>query len=299
MTRSYIHGFSPAEQARLVAQAELLAPSVLDGLALDPARDLLEIGCGVGAELKLIGRRWPHLRLTGLDLSATHLGAAAIHLAAGPVPVGAALVRGDACRLPFTGCSFDRVLTIWMLEHVPDPVPVIREALRVLRPGGELICTEVDNATFGFDPPQPAIAAWWGRFNRYQAGHGGAPFVGGTLARAAAAAGGSDFTATPLAILSSRGGPAPRGVLLEYLRDLLLSGAARLIQAGYADAHLQARMIGELDQARADPGIRFHYGGVRLCCRVAAGPGASGRVGNVEAEAGGRPSAASDRPTMP
>ena len=121
MTRGYIHGFSPTEQARLMAQAELLAPSVLGGLALDPARDLLEIGCGVGAELKLIGRRWPHLRLTGLDLSETHLGAAAVHLVATPGPVGAALVRGDAYRLPFAERSFDRVLTIWMLEHVPDP----------------------------------------------------------------------------------------------------------------------------------------------------------------------------------
>jgi SAM-dependent methyltransferase len=44
----------------------------------------------------------------------------------------------DACALPFAGESFDTVLAFDVLEHVPDDVALLREAWRVLRPGGSL-----------------------------------------------------------------------------------------------------------------------------------------------------------------
>jgi trans-aconitate methyltransferase len=44
-----------------------LAPNLFAGLEFSGACKLLEIGCGVGAELKIISERWPGLVLTGLD----------------------------------------------------------------------------------------------------------------------------------------------------------------------------------------------------------------------------------------
>lgn len=262
----YIHGFSPSEQARLVAQAEVLAPSVMVGLELDTAGDLLEIGCGVGAELKLISRRWPGIRLTGLDLNVSHLQAASHHLCTELAQGRIALVRGDALSLPFAAGRFDQLITIWMLEHVPNPVPVIREAMRVLRPGGKLTCTEVDNTRLGFDPVQPAIALWWDRFNSYQANTGGNPFVGSTLEQAARAAGCTRVVATPLSIINSRAVPARRLILLDYLRDLMLSGAANMLRGGYADQGLKSRMEQEFAAVRRQPEVQFHYDGALVHC---------------------------------
>lgn len=181
MQRQYIHGFSKSESARLIAQARVLAPIVFGSLRLPETGDLLEFGCGVGAELGIVLERWPGLKVTGLDLDAGHLHAAQVHL---QVPVAKArvrLVRGNACRLPFAPSSFDSVITVWMLEHVPDPRAVLAEGLRVLRPNGRLICTEVDNSTFRFEPEQPAVSAWWSAFNRFQCALGGDPFVGRRL----------------------------------------------------------------------------------------------------------------------
>jgi ubiquinone/menaquinone biosynthesis C-methylase UbiE len=138
MSVEYIHGFTATEQHRLVEQANVLAPNVFAGLGFSGITTLLEIGCAVGAELDILHRQWPHLELTGLDPSASHLAAARKLLATGIEGPRAALVRGDAYLMPFVEEIFDCVITIWMLEHVTDPVRVIRNALCLLRVGIEI-----------------------------------------------------------------------------------------------------------------------------------------------------------------
>jgi SAM-dependent methyltransferase len=49
-------------------------------------------------------------------------------------------VLGVAEHLPFRDSTFDAVLSIAVLEHVRDPIQAAREIVRVLKPGGELLC---------------------------------------------------------------------------------------------------------------------------------------------------------------
>jgi ubiquinone/menaquinone biosynthesis C-methylase UbiE len=268
MDHGYIHGFSRAEQQRLVTQADTLAPGVFGGMDLPAHGRLLEIGCGVGAQLKLIATAFPKLHLTGIDLSRSHLAAARDHLADELVQGRVELVHGDAVNLPFDTASFDCVITIWMLEHVPDPRPVLAEARRVLRPGGRLICTEVDNARFGFTPEQPDIMHWWNRFNRFQADRGGNPYVGANLAECSRGLGFSRIDARTLRFIDSLREPQRHLELLDYLKDLLMSGADQLIDAGYATEADRQRMERQFEAARTVPDLRYHYHVVRLTCSV-------------------------------
>ena len=46
------------------------------------------------------------------------------------------LVEGDGCSMPFDDSSFDTVLCIQVLEHVFEPITMVQEIARILRPGG-------------------------------------------------------------------------------------------------------------------------------------------------------------------
>lgn len=61
--------------------------------------------------------------------------------ASGHPPARRADVFADAMQLPLAEKVFDTVLCTQVLEHVPEPIDVLREAWRVLRPGGHLVLT--------------------------------------------------------------------------------------------------------------------------------------------------------------
>lgn len=120
---------------------------VHDMVAPELAGPVLDVGCGEGRLRSLLADRVPWV---GLDYSAAQL-------AANPWrPV----VRGDMGRLPFADSSFAEVAHLWCLYHVEEPREAIREAARVLRPGGRYFaCTSArDNdpelAWEGY-PPSP------------------------------------------------------------------------------------------------------------------------------------------------
>lgn len=255
----YIHGFGAEEEQRLRDQAHVLAPVVFDDLDLPTHGLLLELGCGVGAELEIVHERRPDLTLVGVDLSGSHITAAHEHVEC------ARVVHADATCLPFTDASFDVVLTVWLLEHVPDPVAVLAEARRVLRPDGTLICTEVDNDTFRFVPSVPVVEQWWDRFNHHQQEAGGDPFVGRRLERIADLLGFHDVVTRDLAVVTTADRPHERQILQDYVRDLLLSGAESMRAVGLATDH----DVAQLEGAFADlaPDVEFEYHAVQLVAR--------------------------------
>jgi ubiquinone/menaquinone biosynthesis C-methylase UbiE len=154
----YVHGYAPAEQRRLIAQAEFWRDRlILDGPALPDGTRLLEIGCGVGAGLGILGGAFPGVHLTGVDVEPRQIAAAHAHLTARGL--GADLRVADGRQLPFADGSFDHVWMMWVLEHLTEDgaMAVLREARRVLVPGGTITAIEADYATVRFGPPSPAL----------------------------------------------------------------------------------------------------------------------------------------------
>lgn len=107
-----------------------LWPRMLEIANLGGTERILDVGCGNGLYLGAL-RNAGHAGPTfGMDLSRGMLDAAAV---ASP---DARLLVGDAQQLPFPDASFDCLLAMHMLYHVPDRALAIAELRRVLRPGG-------------------------------------------------------------------------------------------------------------------------------------------------------------------
>jgi ubiquinone/menaquinone biosynthesis C-methylase UbiE len=156
--REYVHGYGTPEQERLVEQAEHWRHGLIgDGTQLEPGTRLLEVGCGVGAVLAVLGQEFPGVRLTGVDIEPKQLDFARGHLERAGVE--ATLLQADALALPFRDESFDHVWMMWLLEHIADPPAVLREARRVLVPGGGITAIEVDYSTCHAEPSTQAMEA--------------------------------------------------------------------------------------------------------------------------------------------
>jgi 2-polyprenyl-3-methyl-5-hydroxy-6-metoxy-1,4-benzoquinol methylase len=129
--------------------------SVLDALAPGPDDHLLEIACGGGVLLA-----WAletGCRATGLDHSE-----AMVQLAREVAPE-AEVVLGKADALPFEDGTFTCVASATAFFFFPAPVAVLREALRVLRPGGRLAIVTTPPEMRG-TPAAPEPMASIGRF---------------------------------------------------------------------------------------------------------------------------------------
>src|SRR5688500_4918648 len=77
----YIHTFTKDEQDRLVRQGELLEPHLHKYVDMSGCSSMLEIGCGVGAQLRLLFRKYPNLHMTGVDISENQIQRARLLLA--------------------------------------------------------------------------------------------------------------------------------------------------------------------------------------------------------------------------
>jgi SAM-dependent methyltransferase len=151
------------------------AEAVLDLLPglIEPDARLLDVGTGTGALAIAALERWPQLRVTGIDPSRGMLDrarAAADRRLAGTADGRLVLEQGDAAELPAESGSYDVVVSSFVLQLIDRRPAAMREARRVLRPGGTFAwvswlageapfrADQVANEVlddYGFDPPEP------------------------------------------------------------------------------------------------------------------------------------------------
>jgi SAM-dependent methyltransferase len=115
-------------------QEPLMRPAfeaALDALPITRETRLLDVGCGSGLALRLAADRGA--AVTGLDASA-----ALLEHAGRRVP-GAPLVQGELEELPFADDSFEIVTGFNSFQYATRPEVALREAARVLAPGGRIL----------------------------------------------------------------------------------------------------------------------------------------------------------------
>jgi SAM-dependent methyltransferase len=120
-------------EASFATATRQFIPALLDAASVGADRSVLDVACGPGfvaagaAEIGAVVR--------GLDFSAAMLGVARVR------HPDIAFDQGDAEALPYPDACFDAVVSNFGIHHVPRPILALRQAHRVLRPGGLLAFT--------------------------------------------------------------------------------------------------------------------------------------------------------------
>jgi len=104
-------------------------------LDLQRSDSVLEVGIGTGLNLPLYP---PTCKLTGIDLSQEMLDKAVERVETLAMP-NVTLKVMDATSMDFGDDEFDKALATYTISAVPDPVAVLREMRRVVKPGGVLV----------------------------------------------------------------------------------------------------------------------------------------------------------------
>ena len=95
---------------------------------IPPGGSCLEVGCGNGAFLALLGAARPDVELAGVDI---------VDLGVGGIP-RFSFYRGQLEQIDFGGRRFDVIYCSNLIEHVPDPFLFLGKCAALLRPGGVL-----------------------------------------------------------------------------------------------------------------------------------------------------------------
>lgn len=266
----YIHGFSGTEQERLRKQARFSEQIVYRDIDFSGAASILEVGCGVGAQTEVLLRRFPELQITGIDFSPAQLEAARANLAGLPgASARVELHHMDATNMAFKSRHFDGAFLCWVLEHVPNPVRVLSEVRRVLKPGSRVFITEVLNSSFFLDPYSPNLHKYWMAFNDYQLEVGGDPFVGAKLGNMLLALGYQNVRTEVKTWHLDNRQPDKRQEIIAYWTELLLSAADQLIEkTEEVTPELVEKMTEELRRVQNDPNAVFFYSFVQASATV-------------------------------
>lgn len=174
---TYTHGHHASvvnSHARRTAQdsAAFLLPH------LKPNHTILDIGCGPGTITADLAELVPEGDVTGVDAVEAVLERARAHVAGRSGITNCTFEVADANALPYSDASFDVVFCHQVLQHVQDPVGILKEMKRVAKPGGIVAAREADYKSFAWFPEPQGLDEWLDAYRKTARLCGGQPDAG-------------------------------------------------------------------------------------------------------------------------
>ena len=181
----YIHGTSEEEQRRLSLMNDvLLNPASIREMALRGDEAILDFGAGLGQFTRAMARAVPRGRVVGIERNEEQLAGARRLAAADGERDGVEFRAGDVLDLRLSDRewgSFDVAHARFLLEHVPDPLRVVKTMVRAVRPGGRIVLADDDHGVLRLGPEPPGFSDLWSAYIRTYDRIGNDPFVGRRL----------------------------------------------------------------------------------------------------------------------
>ena len=193
---NYIHGYTEKELKRLQDQANTLDELLHYDSIFPENSKILEAGCGVGSQTKIIAQKNPSCHFTSIDISVTSLEIAKTMIQALNIK-NVMLQIGDIFDLHFEAESFDHIIVCFVLEHLSNPVQALLNLKKVLRKGGTITVIEGDHGSAYFYPRSDAAQKTINCQVQLQSLNGGNALIGREIYPLLYKAGFSDCLVSP------------------------------------------------------------------------------------------------------
>ncbi len=138
---------------------------------------ILDIGCGPGTITVDLAGYVPQGHITGLERVGDVLTQARA-LAKEKGVTNIDFVEGDANALDYPDGTFDVVVCHQVLQHVQDPVGILKEMKRVAKIGGIVAARDSDYGSFVWYPDVDGMEDWRSLYRKVAAANGGEPNAG-------------------------------------------------------------------------------------------------------------------------
>ena len=178
-----MHGTEPAEQRRLSTLNDLLNQTSLEQMAPKKGERMLDMGCGL-AQLTRGVARATGVKALGIERSAEQIREATRQAREAGEEALIEIRAGDALAPPLSAGewgSFDLAHARFVLEHVPDPLRVVKHMVKAVRSGGRIVLEDDDHDVLRLHPDPPGFRALWECYMRTYDRLGNDPYVGRRL----------------------------------------------------------------------------------------------------------------------
>lgn len=256
---SYVHGYSERESERLRDQSHILEALLHTGTYYPAGSRVLEAGCGVGAQTRILARKSPEAEITSFDISEESMSKVKKFIDAEKFS-NVSLVQASILDMPFPHECFDHVFVCFVLEHLETPFKALREAKRVLKPGGSITLIEGDHGSCFWHPETEASLKIWKAFIKAQEQLGHDPLIGRKLYPLLKQAGFKVSDVSPRWVYADANNPVLMdGMVNKIIVPMVESGKRQILESGLADPFTWDEGIDDLHKSGAPPDGTFFY----------------------------------------
>jgi ubiquinone/menaquinone biosynthesis C-methylase UbiE len=252
--KAYIHGTAPSEQERLVLLNRMTNPAFFEFIEIPVKSKVLEIGAGMGIFAQHLAKNFSDSKIHTVEISMEQIRNCSDNIA------NLISIQGDAHYLPYKNDIFNVIFCRYLLEHVSQPLEVLRQIYQSLKPGGKFFIQENNILIHVFYPECPNFVHVWQQFAELQKQLGGDAEIGKRLFPLLQQSG---FRNIQLSIQPEIHASGNRG-FADWIRNIvgnILSGEKMLIERKKVTISEIKRALQELDNLikREDAAAFFYW----------------------------------------
>lgn len=190
----YVHGTNEVEQRRLTRLNEWINDRMLPEMRLAGGERIVDFGSGLGQFTRMLAKAAGSSHpVVGIERDSNQIAEALRQAREAREVHLLDLRRGDVMTSPPIAPdewgTFDFAHARFILEHVPDPLAVVRNMVRAVRPGGRIVLADDDHEILRLWPEVPAFARVWNIYQQTYIEAGNDPIIGRRLVELLNAAG--------------------------------------------------------------------------------------------------------------